>query len=500
MSFKFKSKGKAHSVQELITKLRQTFLDFGLNEVINSMIINDSEIYKQYGPEAAAILDRCFYLAELPRPEIGISKEKIAKIQEIVPEWKKNKEAKLRELLREYKKGNIEGDDFLEELVKQLGITTQQAARILDEVFTELKDLKPQPTTKTLRSHMTSAWFPVLAEAQEKFDLPIGFFSIGPRFRREQRLDSTHLYESTTASVVVMDKSFSEQEIFDFVKKLCEKLGFKQIKIIRKKATAQYYENNKEWEVYASIDNKDVEIADFGLYSNKALKEYKITYPVFNIGFGVERLAMILTKSKDIRDMVYWHIKQKISLSDKQLIEQIKIDKKPTTKQGELLKEAIKKTAKQHASEKSPCRFTAFEGEFLGKKIKVSVVEEEKNTKLLGPACLNEIYAFEGSIYGISHENSFKGTENIKNKGIKANFDFLDAISSYFAAKTEDLVLQSQNKDKGNKIYKWQIKMAKTPTDINIKVSQQANKFITSNNKEIMLKGPIFMSVVVEFL
>ncbi|PKM92181.1 MAG: O-phosphoserine--tRNA ligase [Euryarchaeota archaeon HGW-Euryarchaeota-1] len=523
MVFKFKQPARPHPVQEMVAKLRQTFLKFGLSEVINPMIIDESEVYKQYGPEAAVILDRCFYLAELPRPEIGLSNEKLEKIDGIALGWRgeicsdcsscgcccgregnSNSEATLRNLLREYKKGNIEGDNMLEEMVKQLNITTEQAARILDEIFAELKDLKPQPTTKTLRSHMTSAWFPVLAKAQKKSELPVGFFSIGPRFRREQKLDATHLYESTTASAVVMDKEFSEAEICGFVSELCKTLGFEEINIVRKKATAQYYENNKEWEVYASINGKDVEIADFGLYSKRALKKYKITFPVFNIGFGVERLAMISTKSEDIRNMVYWNMQEEVSFSDEEIIKQIEINEKPNTKEGFILKEAIAKTAKKYASEKSPCNFTAFEGEFLGKKIKVSVVEKEENTKLLGPACLNDIYAFEGSVYGIPEENAFKGTEevlrgkslsfcgssanwteDIKNKGFKANFSFLDAISSYFAAKIETLILQEQKTNslpKANnnnitieKTNFWQLKMAKTPAEANIKVSEPYN-------------------------
>ena len=526
MVFKFKQQAKPHPVCEMIEKIRQTFLKFGLSEVINPMIIEESEIYKQYGPEAAVILDRCFYLAELPRPEIGLSNKKLDKIDKIAPMWREeicseyskssccycsqnldtNSETILKTLLREYKKGNIEGDNMLEEMVKQLNISAQQASCILDEVFTELKEIKPQPTTKTLRSHMTSAWFSVLAKAHKKSEIPIGFFSIGPRFRREQKLDATHLYESTTASAVVMAQEFSETEIFSFVEKLCNNLGFKKINIIRKKATAQYYENNKEWEVYALINGNDVEIADFGLYSKRALKSYKITHSVFNIGFGVERLAMLSTKNNDIRNLVYWHMQEGVSFSDKELIKQIEIIEKPNTEQGLKLKELIAKTAKKYAFEKSPCRFNVFEDKFLGKKIKVSVVEKEENTKLLGPACLNNIYAFEGSIYGIPPKNSFKGTNNIKNKGIKANFNFLDAISSYFAAKIEERVLQELKKtdlpkanDKYGKNNKktnfWQLKMAKTPAEVNIKISEPANRFITSNNKKIMLGGPIFMSI-----
>ena len=71
-------KGEPHLVRELIQKSPQILLDLGFDEVENLTIVPDSDVVKQYGPEARAILDRAFYLAELPRPDIGLSARKIA--------------------------------------------------------------------------------------------------------------------------------------------------------------------------------------------------------------------------------------------------------------------------------------------------------------------------------------------------------------------------------------------------------------------------------------
>ena len=42
------------------------------------------------------------------------------------------------------------------------------------------------------------------------------------------------------------------------------------------------------------------------------------------------------------------------------------------------------------------------------------------------------------------------------------------------------------------------VKMAKTPADVNIFIGDSARAYITSKNKKIQIKGPIFISVSVE--
>ena len=66
-----------------IWELRQTYLNLGFNETVNPVFVDEEDIYKQFGPEAPAVLDRCFYLAGLPRPDIGIGMDKIEVIEEI---------------------------------------------------------------------------------------------------------------------------------------------------------------------------------------------------------------------------------------------------------------------------------------------------------------------------------------------------------------------------------------------------------------------------------
>lgn len=113
-------KGKAHPVRDLIEKSRRILLNLGFDEKDNPNILPYSDVSKQYGPEARIILDRVFYLAELPRPEIGLNTKKITQIRKIS---KQLDIEKLRHVLRRYKLREIEADDLVEELSTQLAIS-----------------------------------------------------------------------------------------------------------------------------------------------------------------------------------------------------------------------------------------------------------------------------------------------------------------------------------------------------------------------------------------
>lgn len=76
--------GKPHPVYETIQKLREAYMRMGFAEYMNPLIVEERDIYKQFGDEAPAVLDRCFYLAGLPRPNVGISDERINLINKIL--------------------------------------------------------------------------------------------------------------------------------------------------------------------------------------------------------------------------------------------------------------------------------------------------------------------------------------------------------------------------------------------------------------------------------
>jgi O-phosphoseryl-tRNA synthetase len=199
-------KGRSHPLFDLIIRIRSVLLELGFEEVMLPSIIEDAEVIRQYGPEGNIILDRVFYLAGLPRPDIGISNDTIKQLTRIVPGFTKIEE--LQTIFRAYKRGEIEADDLLETLVLRITVTEAEAAQILG-LFSEFQQMKPVASNLTLRSHTTAAWFPAIREIMKRQALPLQLFSIGQKYRREQRVDATHLLESWTASIAIMAENLS---------------------------------------------------------------------------------------------------------------------------------------------------------------------------------------------------------------------------------------------------------------------------------------------------
>jgi len=77
------------------------------------VMIEEQDVYRQFGPEASAVLDRVFYLGGLPRPNVGIGKKQLERIGEIIgSEVPEETEEGLRKTLHAYKKSEIDGDDL----------------------------------------------------------------------------------------------------------------------------------------------------------------------------------------------------------------------------------------------------------------------------------------------------------------------------------------------------------------------------------------------------
>ena len=486
--------GKRHPVCELIQRLRDILSSYGFDEVVNPTIIPDSEVRRQYGPEAPVILDRVFYLAGLPRPDLGIRAELVEKIRsEIVPGAGEELIEGLRAIFRAYKEGAIEADDLVEEMVKRLGIRPEKATAIL-ALFPELTALTPIPTRLTLRSHMTALWFPVLAALQDRHPLPIKLFSIGLKWRREQKLDEAHLYDSHVASLVVMAEQISLEDGVELVKAILAELGFENARFITKEATSKYYAPGMEMEVFVRHKGSWVEIGDIGLYSPISLSNYYIRYPVFNAGLGVERIAMVLYGYDDIRVLAFPQLYAEAEFTDEQLAEMIQVGERPLTPEGLKIAEAIIRTAEENAEKPSPCEVLAYEGPLLGRRVRVWLFEHEPGARLLGPAALNRIYVYDGNILGLPDKGfeHVPGVVEAREKGVRTGLRYLDGIAMLAARGIEEAVRA------GESGFELRIRMAKRPSDVNIAVDDVARRFITSKRRRIEIRGPVFVGVRAE--
>lgn len=482
--------GKPHPLMEVIQWFRKIYLSLGFEEVINPIIVDDVEVKKQYGPEALAILDRCYYLAVLPRPDVGMGREEVEAIKKLGVEVDELKVKRLQEVLHAYKKGEVDSDDLVERISGSLEVDDVKAIRILTEVFTEFKELKPETTRSTLRSHITTAWFPTLAVLQHRKPLPIKLFTVGIRFRREQREDESRLRTHHAASCVVMDEEISIEEGRELAEALLRPLGLNEFKHVRKKVTAKYYAFGTEHETYVNHRGKWIEVANFGLYNPISLAHYKIEHPVLNLGIGVERVAMVILNHDDVRELVYPQFYAKWVLSDEEVASMISLEKEPITSEGKLLTSHLLEVLEKNKDTPSPCEILAFKGIAWGAEVEARLYESDPNVKLVGPAAFNKIYVYKGSILGLPTV----GMED-KPEVVEARRYGVDSRISYAYAILAKAVSMAESLASSEGEVNVRVRMAHTPSDLNINIDEVARKYIQSIGGKIDLRGPVFIGV-----
>jgi O-phosphoseryl-tRNA synthetase len=502
-------RAQAHPVFATINRLRETYLSLGFDEAENPVIIDEKDIYRQFGPEAMAVLDRVFYLGGLPRPNVGIARKQLDEINEILrshqnplvhtqsapakdvhhsghyQQMTPEIEERLRETLHAYKKSEIDGDELTFELAKVLGVDDGLVVHILDAVFPEFRELAPESSRSTLRSHMTSGWFITLGSLWEKSPMPLRLFSVDRCFRREQAEGPTRLMTYHSASCVVAGDDVTIEDGKAVSEALLSAFGYTDFRFQPDEKRSKYYMPDSQTEVYARHPVHDwVEVATFGMYSPSALAEYGIGVPVMNLGLGVERLAMIAYGGNDIRQLCYPQFFPR-PLSDREIARTVHLREEPVSAEARLLAGAIAKVAAANATAQGPCSFDAWEGSLGGVRVKVIVEETESAAKLCGPAYANEIFVYEGSVLGIPDAEKW---EQVRTAGVPTGISYLSAVSALAAARIEE----AAQCDKATIV---QVKMAKLPSDINLKIAEYAMRFITDNKKKVDVRGPVFLSV-----
>ena len=502
-------RAQAHPVFATINRLRETYLSLGFDEAENPVIIDEKDIYRQFGPEAMAVLDRVFYLGGLPRPNVGIARKQLDEINEImqshrsplthhdsIPVGQRHRHApyqmmtqeteeRLRETLHAYKKSEIDGDELTIELAKVLGVDDALVVHILEAVFPEFRALVPESSRSTLRSHMTSGWFMTLGAIWERTPMPIRLFSVDRCFRREQAEGPTRLMTYHSASCVVAGEDITNEEGKAVSMALLSAFGYTDFRFQPDEKRSKYYMPDSQTEVYARHPVHGlVEVATFGMYSPSALAEYGIGVPVMNLGLGVERLAMIAYNANDVRQLCFPQFFPR-TLTDQEIARAVRLREEPFSPEGKMLAVAIAHVASANATAQGPCSFDAWEGILGGARWKVAVEEPESNAKLCGPACANEIFVYEGSILGVPDAEKWK---QVRTEGVSTGITYLSAVAALAAARIEEAA-------RCGKSTIFQVKMAKLPSDINLKIDEFAMRAVTDNNKKVDVRGPVFLSV-----
>lgn len=488
--------GTPHPIFDTIHQLREAYLRLGFDEAMNQVIVDASDVYKQFGSEALAVLDRCFYLAGLPRPDVGISEDRIEKINAILNrELSPDEVEAVRQILHGYKKGKVEGDDLVPEISQALDAHDALVSTLLEKVFPEFRNLKAEATTRTLRSHMTSGWFLTLADLHYRSPLPLRLFSIDRCFRREQAEDAARLMTYHSASCVIMDEDVSVDDGKAVAEGLLSQFGFEKFRFQPDDKRSKYYVPGTQIEVYAyhpglvgsstKYQSGWVELATFGIYSPTALSQYDIPVPVMNLGLGVERMAMILHNSRDMRALSYPQHQDDWHLGPSVMAKMITVEKTPFSAAGMQIAKAVVDTCLEHGNTPSPCDFPAWDGELFGRKVRVSVVEPEENTKLCGPAYLNEVVVYKDEILGIPRIQKW---DEAFQEGVNTEIRFIDAFAELAAYDVEQAAMKGEESE-------TRVRIVRGPGDINLHIDPALERYITSHKRKIDVRGPVFTTV-----
>jgi O-phosphoseryl-tRNA synthetase len=456
--------GKRHPLSSYLMQAEEILLDMGFSQVFLKPIWDEEHVRKQYGPEAPAILDRLYYLASLPRPDIAISQD----IQEKITRRIQISINDLQTIFRDYKLGAIDSGELIETFVKRLGITTEDALFILS-AFPQLEHLIPEATSKTLISHFTTAWFPTLASIHQ--EPPVCLFTSGWRYRREQREDPSHLRAHYNLSFVIMG-DIKIEDGKDIVREFFSRWGM-DVTFQLKENQPSYYAYDTNYEVFW----KGMEVADIGMFSPVALASYTIPYPVFNAGPGLGRIVMLKEGMGDIRQVHFPELYGK-SYSDEEISESIYIIEKAHDRS---VVEKIMETAQRYRDEPSPCSVTVFEDD----AIRIELVEREENTRLIGPAAFNELYVYQGSIYGVPNQSRKKSIQTILENGTPSHLGYLEAFANFVVSRVE----------KGE-TGEFQAGMINRLSDINMDIPSHIRDYIRSKGK-IDVRGPMFTTISV---
>jgi O-phosphoseryl-tRNA synthetase len=499
-------KGKQHPVRDMQQNMRDILIHSGFNELENQHFIPEKEVFEQYDLISSIILDETYYLGEAQRNKFQVSPEQLSKFEEVFLHLNFDKK-RFCEIVRDYNEKSMNITNFFQRLKEDMEFSNIDIKHLIEEI-PELKGTNPRLTSITLRSKMDSTWLSTIKVILDKDNLPLKVFSTGVWFKREPKQSELILKSHYGASCIIVDDDITLDIGKIIVTELLERLGIKDLEFKDNYVIKEFNPNDKELEVYCN----NIKIASVGLFQNKLLEKFEIDIPVLYINFGLEHLVMVREGMDDIRELMYPQFHSAWKLSDQDIASAIGYIQKPKTEIGKEIAGNLYDICIKNNKAPSPCEFTVWEGSInqvlTNKRIDyaktseavpdnqfgdpekhliVKVSKKEKGNKLCGPAALNEIVVKNGDIFGIH-----KPEQNLDLAGAtKTDINYLSAFSNYVGREIEKRI------EEGNFQEFTEIKagIIKDMEDINLQLDGRAVRFISSNNKKIDVKGPMFVQV-----
>ena len=149
-----------------------------------------------------------------------------------------------------------------------------------------------------LRTHSTATSFRTLAKHGNKDGK---YFYVANVFRNEA-VDTTHLAEFIQAEGFVIGDNLTLADLMGFIKEFYARLGITKIRF--KPTYNPYTEPSLEAHYYDEEKKKWYALINSGIFRPESLAPYGITKTVIAWGMGASRVAALLTKKNNLRELV----------------------------------------------------------------------------------------------------------------------------------------------------------------------------------------------------
>ena len=195
---------------------------------------------------------------------------------------------------------------------------------------------------------------------------------------------------------------------------------------------------------------------------------------------------MVLNQADDVRAMVFPQFHPR-PLTDAELAAAVGLREEPATVEGRCMARGDRgRRGRGHADAQGPVSFEAWAGDGRRHAASWSTSRSPRRPRsLLGPACMNEVFVRDGSVLGVPDTEKFR---DVRENGVPTGIRFLDAVAALGAARIEEAARCGQ----GTTV---QVKMAKLPSDVNLKVAEFAMRSVTDRKKKVDVRGPVFVTI-----
>jgi phenylalanyl-tRNA synthetase alpha chain len=248
--------GKAHPLVDLISKIRQIFIEMGFEEVQGDFV------------------ESCFWNMDM----LFIPQDHPAREMQDTLYCKIPSKIKINE------------KDLIDKISK-----VHEDGGVTSSTGWGYKFSKSEGERALLRTHTTVNTIRYLYNNPKP---PSKVFSIGRVFRKEN-IDTTHLPEFYQIEGIVHEEDSNFRQLIGVLKEFYRRIGFEKIRF--RPGYFPYTEPSMEVEVF--WNNEWMELGGSGIFRPEVTEPIGIKNPVLAWGLGLERLAMLKFGLTDIRDL-----------------------------------------------------------------------------------------------------------------------------------------------------------------------------------------------------